>query len=381
VSLIEEINKRKNDGLFRSRKILDGAQGAHIKIGGREFLNFSSNDYLGLANNSALKSNMVHAINEYGIGAGSSQLVVGHSKPHNMLEKKIASFLNRDRALVFTSGYLANLAIASVMIDSDTVVIQDKLNHASLIDAAQLSKGRLIRFHHKDMVHLKTLLEKNKQHNLLVMTDGVFSMDGDFAPLKEIVGLCEKYNAILIVDDAHGIGVLGETGGGLLEHLNLNQKQVPLLIGTFGKSFGASGAFVSGSSIYIESFIQKARTYIYTTAMLPALAATLCHAIDLVINGSDLRQQINILINYYKRLLKESGLSVSESCSHIQPYIVGAAGDAVRLSESLCLHNILVAAIRPPTVPRDSSRLRISLTAEHTKENVADLVAAISLVK
>ena len=195
-----------------------------------------------------------------------SQLVVGHSTPHKMLEKRLAEFLNRDAALVFSSGYLANLAIASVLIDSNTIILQDKLNHASLIDAAQLSKGRLVRYRHSDINHLKFLLEKYKNNNLVVMTDGVFSMDGDFAPIVEIAKLCKTYDAFLIVDDAHGLGVLGDTGAGLLELQKLDQLQVPLLIGTFGKSFGGCGAFVSGSALHVEAFIQKARNlYIYNS--------------------------------------------------------------------------------------------------------------------
>jgi 8-amino-7-oxononanoate synthase len=377
VNLVEEINERKRNGLFRTRRVIDSAQGPLIKIEEEEYLNFSSNDYLGLANNEELKDCMAQAINQYGVGAGSSQLVVGHSRPHQQLEESLSAFLKRDAALIFPTGYQANLAVASVMVDSNTIILQDKLNHASLIDAAQLSKGRLVRYRHKDTKHLENLLEKYKQHNLIVMTDGVFSMDGDVAPLIEIVALCEAYNAFLVVDDAHGLGVLGESGAGLLEELGLNQKQVPLLIGTFGKSFGASGAFVSGGALHVESFVQKARTYIYTTAILPALAVTITRAIDLVINSNSLRQHLNNLIINYNNLISESGLYVSDSRSHIQPFIVGGAGDAVTLSEALYENNILAVAIRPPTVPKGTSRLRLSITAAHTQEQVARLVTAI----
>jgi 8-amino-7-oxononanoate synthase len=377
VNLIEEINQRKEKGLFRSRKVLRSAQGPLIKIDDKELINFSSNDYLGLANHEQLKAHMKKAIDEYGIGAGSSQLVVGYSEPHEKLEHKLASFLKREAALVFSTGYQANLAVASVLINSNTIVLQDKLNHASLIDAARLSDGRLVRYRHNDVRHLESLLKKHKQQDLLVMTDGVFSMDGYYAPLIEITELCKRYNALLLVDDAHGIGVLGDAGGGLLEELNLDQGQVPLLIGTFGKSFGAAGAFVSGSQLHIEAFIQKARTYIYTTALLPSLAETLVHAIDIVSNGKQERDHIKSLIKHYKFIMSESGLTIEKSNSHIQPFIVGDAEAVMSLGDALYKDNILAATIRPPTVPKDTARLRISITALHSKEHIDSLINSI----
>ncbi len=377
MDLVGEINNRKRDGLYRTRRPINSSQGPLILINGEEYLNFSSNDYLGLANNDILKTTMIESINEYGLGSGSSQLVVGYSEPHELLEKKLAGFLKRDAALVFSSGYLANLALASVLIDSNTIVLQDKLNHASLIDAAQLSNGKLVRYRHSDIDHLKILLEKHKQNRLVVMTDGVFSMDGDFAPVTEIAMLCKTYNAVLIVDDAHGLGALGATGAGLLELLNLDQSQVPLLVGTFGKSFGGCGAFVSGSALYIDAFIQKARTYIYTTAMLPSLAATMTQAIELVANADELRKNLCSLSVCFKELMRETSLGASESDSHIQPFIIGSANKTVELSDALFQNNILAAAIRPPTVPKDSSRLRLSFTAAHNKEQVACLVRGI----
>ncbi len=377
VDLVDEINQRKNQGLFRTRQVVDSAQGPLITINNEEFLNFSSNDYLGFANNEELKSCMIAAIGKYGIGAGSSQLLVGHSTPHKLLEEKLSGFLNREAALVFSSGYHANLAIASVLIDTNTVIFQDKLNHASLIDAALLSRGKLVRYRHNDIDQLKSFLEKYKQNDLLVMTDGVFSMDGDTALLAEIVDLCKTYNALLVVDDAHGIGVLGESGAGLLEELKLDQKQVPLLIGTFGKSFGASGAFLSGSSLHVEAFIQKARTYIYTTALLPSIAVTMSHAIDSVINGNHLRKHIKELVSLYKKSIKKSSLNVSVSKFHIQSLLIGEAGKTLAISKALYEKKILAPAIRPPTVPEGTSRLRISITAAHKKDQIECLVFTI----
>lgn len=377
-SFIKELEQRKKDGLYRKRQLVHSSQSSIINIEGEEYINFSSNDYLGFANNKKLKEQMIDAVQQYGLGAGSSQLLVGHSLAHRQLETRLAEFLNREAALVFSTGYQANLAIASTLIDEDTIVLQDKLNHASLIDSALLSKGKLVRYKHNDIDHLKNLFEKYKNKKLILMTDGVFSMDGDYAPLIEIADLCKTYNAILIVDDAHGIGVLGNSGAGLLEHLQLNQDDVPLLIGTFGKSFGASGAFISGSRLLVDMFIQKARTYIYTTALMPAIAATMTYAVDMIINGDPLRKNINELISFYKAGLNKNKLDQKTSTSHIQPYIVGNADKALQLSKSLKDKKILVSAIRPPTVPKDTSRLRISLTATHSKDQVEKLTASLA---
>jgi 8-amino-7-oxononanoate synthase len=373
----EEIDQRKRDGLYRRRRVISSAQGSLIKINNEEFINFSSNDYLGLANNHLLKETMTNAVNKYGIGSGSSQLIVGHLQPHKELECKLSEFLNREAALVFPSGYQANLAIASALIDSDTIVLQDKFNHASLIDAALLSKGKLVRYRHNDLAHLKILLNKYKHYKLVIMTDGIFSMDGDCTPLLEIVELCNLYNAFLVVDDAHGIGVLGKTGAGLLESLNLNQQHVPLLVGTFGKSFGASGAFISGSRLLIDNFVQKARTYIYTTALMPAVAETMNKAVDMIISGDSLRKNINDLIKHYKKATLMSGISNIDSSSQIQPFIIGDANKSLEVSNALYEKKLLVSAIRPPTVPKDTSRLRISITATHNKDQIDLLVKSI----
>ena len=379
MAISDEIKKRKKEGLFRERKTINSAQGAQIIIRDKKFLNFSSNDYLGFANNEVLKRCMINAIHKYGVGAGSSQLLSGHIEPHEILEKKLSVFFNTKASLVFPSGYHANLAIASTLINKQTIIFQDKLNHASLVDAALLSKGRLLRYRHNDLSHLKSLLEKHKHNDLIIMTDGIFSMDGDCSPLIEISKLCKKYHALLIVDDAHGIGVLGKGGRGLVEELNL-EKEVDLLIGTFGKSFGAAGAFITGSETIIEAFIQKARTYIYTTALLPSVAAAVTHAIDLINDGGDLRKHIKELIVEYKKSARAAGLLVSRSSHHIQPLIIGSAHETLRISKALYKNNILVPAIRPPTVPKNTSRLRISITAAHTKKDISFLVKTASRI-
>lgn len=374
---IKELEQRKNDGLYRKREVVHSSQGSIITINDEEYINFSSNDYLGFASNQSLKDHLIQAIDVYGIGAGSSQLLVGHSSAHKHLENRLAEFLNREAALVFSTGYQANLAVGSALINDDTVILQDKLNHASLIDSALLSKGKLVRYKHSDLEHLKSLFQKYKNNKIVLMTDGVFSMDGDYAPLIEIAEICKMHGAILIVDDAHGIGVLGKNGAGLLEELGLNQSDVPLLVGTFGKSFGASGAFVAGSRLLIEMFIQKARTYIYTTALMPAIASTMSLAIDMIDNGDQLRNRIKELIHCYKLCLEKNQLDQGSSVSHIQPYIIGETEKALNLSRSLKDKKLLVSAIRPPTVPKGTSRLRISLTATHSVNQVQALVDSL----
>ena len=377
LNISAEIAERKINGLYRTRRRIDSPQGAIVKINEQEYINFSSNDYLGLANNALLKECMIEAVKQYGIGAASSQLVTGYSKAHEDLESKLAKFLKRESTLVFPTGYQANLAIASAMIDSDTIVLQDKLNHASLIDAGLLSKGKLVRYKHNDVHHLSILLDKYNSQKCVVMTDGVFSMDGDYARLDEIADLCKSKNALLVVDDAHGVGVLGDSGAGLLEKFSVSQDQVPLLIGTFGKAFGMNGAFISGSSLLIDAFIQKARTYIYTTALSPAVAVTVSQAIDIISGGSQLRENIKCLILHFKKSLSAIGFEAGESESHIQPVILGGVEETLNLSEALFKNNVLATAIRPPTVPPNTSRLRISLTANHCIDQVDRLINII----
>ncbi|MEQ8938805.1 MAG: aminotransferase class I/II-fold pyridoxal phosphate-dependent enzyme, partial [Gammaproteobacteria bacterium] len=242
----QALQQLREKDLYRSRHPLQSAQGPEIRIAGRQLINFSSNDYLGLANDARIKNWLIDALQVLGVGAGASQLIVGYNETHRELELALSGWLQRDATLLFPSGYMANLAIASTLIDKNSVVIQDKLNHASLIDAATLSPGKLARYPHSDMQALERLLIKHNEKKRVVMTDGVFSMDGDCARLQEITELCAMYNALLVVDDAHGIGALGQQGAGLVESLALTQQQVPLLVGTFGKAFGISGAFVSG---------------------------------------------------------------------------------------------------------------------------------------
>ena len=358
--------------MFRTRRVLESAQAAIVTINGEQYSNFSSNDYLGLADSPLLKDAMKQALDNYGVGATSSQLISGHFDIHQQLEARLAAFLNRRKALVFTTGYQANLAIASALVNKDTIIIQDKLNHASLIDMSLLSRGRLIRFAHQDLQQLSRLLKKYQHQRVIVLSDGVFSMDGDYADVTELARLCRHYNALLMIDDAHGLGVLGDSGGGLLEQQKLTQQDVPLLMGTFAKAFGVSGAFVAGDDVLIEALLQKARTYIYTTAIMPAIAATIIKALELIMHGSALRQKLFNRVNEFKSSLQDP-VSLPSS-SHIQPFIIGDANHALSVSDCLYQNHILAPAIRPPTVSMGSARIRFSITAGHTSAQIKQLV-------
>ena len=331
-----------------------------------------------MANDQRLLGVMHRAIDKYGIGSGASPLVCGRSEAHQILEQQIAAVTGRDRALVFSSGYAANLAlVTAVGPGRNGRVFEDRLNHASLIDSAILSRSRLARYGHGDVAALQRLLGTGTDQKL-VLTDAVFSMDGDIAPVPEISALCSKYNALLAVDDAHGFGVLGGQGRGTLSMYNLNQDDVPLLTLTFGKAVGVSGACIAGRADLIEMLIQKARPYIYSTAMPPALAATVAASIEMIKTDDARRLHLYHLLELFKRGAKRLSLPVQESSTPIQPLIVGASKEAVRISAELLQRGILVAAIRPPTVPANSSRLRITLTAAHTETQVNSLLEALA---
>lgn len=340
-------------------------------------VNFCSNDYLGLANDQRLITAMQQAVNRFGVGSGASPLVCGHSEAHSLLERRLAEVTERDRALVFSSGYLANLAVVTTLGPGrNGMVIEDRLSHASLIDGAILSRSSLARFRHVDCASLEQQLSRGTGLKL-VLTDSVFSMDGDIAPLPAIAALCKNYQALLAVDDAHGFGVLGEHGMGALSLFGLQQSEVPILILTFGKAIGVSGACVVGPEDVIEMLIQRARPYIYSTALPPSLAATVMASIDIIKSADDRRSHLFNLINIFRHGVAQLSLPVADSNTPIQPLIVGSNAEAVRISEVLNACGFLVAAIRPPTVPANSSRLRITITAAHSEEQVKQLLEAL----
>jgi 8-amino-7-oxononanoate synthase len=373
-----ELAQRRADGLYRRRRIIDSPQGVETRIDGKRLLSFCSNDYLGLANHPQIKQAFVDAIAEYGVGSGAAHLINGHSRLHERCEQRLAEFTGRDRALLFSTGYMANIAIASALLGRNDLIYQDKLNHASLIDSAKLSAAKLIRYRHNDLRQLEELLSSGRRdHRRLVMTDAVFSMDGDCADIDTLSRIAAEHDAWAMVDDAHGFGVLGERGAGLLEQLDLNQQQVPILMATLGKAVGTAGAFVAGSEVLIETLIQQARPYIYTTASPPAIAAATLKSIDLIEGETWRRDKLNESIAYFRTQAKTLDVELMPSQTAIQPLVIGDNHRALQLSEALFEQGIHVTAIRPPTVPVGSARLRVTLSAAHEREHIDRLVEAL----
>ena len=371
-----ELRELDAQGLLRSRRILESAQGAHVQIDGQEYLAFGSNDYLGLANHPALIASACSAAEKFGVGAGASHLVVGHSAAHHQLEQALAAFVQLPAALTFSTGYMANLGIVSALLDRNDLVLADKLNHASLNDAALLSRARFQRYAHGNLVQLEGMLAAAKARRKLVVTDAVFSMDGDIAPVPELLALCERYDASLLLDDAHGFGVLGEHGRGVLEYFGVASPRI-IYMATLGKAAGVFGAFVAGSEALIQTVMQRARTYIYTTAFPPMLASALMTSLDLIRDETWRREHLRELAAYLKQQLNTPSWRLLPSDTPIQPLIIGGNREVIAVSEGLRQRGILVPAIRPPTVPKGEARLRISLSAAHSKEDVAQLCEAL----
>jgi 8-amino-7-oxononanoate synthase len=363
-------------GLYRSRRIIDSPQGVQLQLDGRTVVNFCSNDYLGLANHPAVVDAFKTAVDQYGVGSGSAHLICGHSMPHHALEEELAAFTGRDRALLFSTGYMANLGVMSALLGRGDAVFEDKLNHASLLDGGLLSRARFKRYAHADVESLNVHLE-NATGNKLIVTDGVFSMDGDFAPLPALSAMAKAHDAWLMVDDAHGLGVIGEHGGGLLDYYGLKQDDVPVLMGTLGKGLGTFGAFVAGSDALIETLIQKARTYIYTTALPPAIAEATRASLKIVIVEDWRRDKLTKLADRFRLGAEQLGLQLMASASPIQPIVIGDSQQAVDISNALLHAGFLVSAIRPPTVPQGSARLRVTLSALHEEQQIDRLLDAL----
>jgi 8-amino-7-oxononanoate synthase len=364
---------RKANDLYRHRLTLESPQGPVIRLGGREYLNFCSNDYLGLAAHPRVVEAFRQAAQEFGVGSGASHLVCGHSAPHRQLEERLAEFTNRPRALLFSSGYAANTGVLTTLLQQGDRVFEDRLNHASLLDGGLYSGARFRRFPHNDVAGLARRMGQSAEPTLVVV-DGVFSMDGDTAPLCELAELCSRQRAWLMVDDAHGFGVLGERGAGSTEEAGLDADSVPVLMGTLGKALGTAGAFVAGSEVLIEGLIQSARNYIYTTAMPPAVAAATLVSLQLLREESWRRIHLASLIRRFRSGAANLGLPLLESHSAIQPVVVGDAHRAVALSQRVRESGLLIGAIRPPTVPAGTSRLRITLSAAHSEQQVDRLL-------
>ncbi|MDQ5947411.1 MAG: 8-amino-7-oxononanoate synthase [Pseudomonadota bacterium] len=368
------------EGLKRRRRTLDSACGPVCTVDGRELISFCSNDYLGLANDPRLISTAQAAATQWGVGSGASHLVSGHLRPHEMLEAAIAEFVGFPRALSFSTGYMANLAIVPSLVARGDAVFADKLNHASLIDAVQLTRADSHRYAHGDVAALSAMLAASNAKRKLILTDAVFSMDGDIAPLPELLELAERHDAWLVIDDAHGFGVLGEHGRGSLSHFGLPASPRIVLMGTLGKAAGVAGAFVAADALVIEWLLQRARAYIFTTAASPIMAATLLEAIKLIAAADEGRTNLTQRIHQLRAGLADTRWRLLHSDTAIQPIIVGDNAEAVRVAEALLERGLWVPAIRPPTVPKGTARLRVSLSAAHTETHVAALVDALKLL-
>lgn len=368
---------RAEAGLLRRLRGVAAVDGAWVVMDGRRLLNFASNDYLGLAQHPRLREALVDAARRWGVGATAAHLLGGHRAPHEALEQALAEWTGRERALLFSSGYLANIGVLVALLRDGDLCLQDKLNHACLIDGARLSGSTLKRYVHADAASARRQLEAMPEAAALLATDGVFSMDGDVAPLTELAALCREHGATLHVDDAHGIGVLGRDGAGSLVEAGLSQDDAPVLMATLGKALGSAGAFVAGSANLIDGLVQFARSHVYTTAMPPAVAAATRVAVDIARHESWRRERLQILVRHLRAGAAERGLHLLPSHSAIQPLLVGDSEVALNLSRELERRGFYVPAIRPPTVPAGKARLRITLSALHSEAMVEQLLDAL----
>ncbi len=376
-TLQAQLNLRREEHLYRTRLNVASGCSSTLSVEGRSLINFCSNDYLGLAGHPDISLALKQAADLYGTGSGASHLVSGHSVVHRELEEQLAEYTGRPRALLFSTGYMANIGAINALIGRRDLVLQDQLNHASLLDGGRLSQAEFKRYKHVDMASLEQRLEQSSAERKLIVTDGVFSMDGNLAPLREISRLAKKHSAWLMVDDAHGVGVLGQQGGGLVEELNMSVEQVPVLVGTLGKSFGTFGAFVAGSEALIETLIQYSRSYIYTTALPPAIAAATLVSLKIVREESWRRDKLARLIARFRRGAEQIGLQLAQSNTPIQPVLINNDEKVMQVGQKLRAAGFLVGAIRPPTVPVGTGRLRITFSADHSEEQVDKLIAAL----
>ena len=375
------LQARREQALYRQRLTTESPQQPLLKVGGTEFLSFTSNDYLGLANHPKVKAAMQQGIAQYGVGSGASHLVCGHSAAHEQLEHALAKLTGRSKAVLFSSGYMANTGIISALLDKADGVFEDRLNHASLLDGGLLSGARFQRYQHNDVADLQRRLAKSDVRHKMVVTDSVFSMDGDLAPLVDLATACEQNDAWLMLDDAHGLGVLGPHGGGAALHCGLDEQQAPIYMGTLGKALGVYGAFVAGSDTLTDAMVQFARSYIYTTAVPPAVAMAANAAVALLTEEAWRQSHLQHLIQVFRAGAADLKLPLMASQTAIQPLLIGDADEAMQVSHALQDMGILVTAIRPPTVPANSARLRITLTAAHTQVQLEQLLAALATLK
>jgi 8-amino-7-oxononanoate synthase len=376
-ALAAELAALDTAGLRRSRRVLQSPQGPHVRVDGRDFVAFCSNDYLGLAGHAELIAATRDGAADYGVGAGASHLILGHSEPHHALEQALARHVALPRALLFSTGYMANIGTVTALVGRGDAVFGDRLNHASLNDAAVLSRAAFRRYRHRDVGMLESLLAGSRARRRLILTDAVFSMDGDIAPVPELVALAERHDAWLLLDDAHGFGVLGAAGRGTLSHFGVRSQHV-IYMGTLGKAAGVFGAFVAGADEVVETLLQRARSYIYTTATPPMLARAVLRSLELVVGEEWRREHLLCLVDTLRKGLAGTRWRLLESRTPIQPLVIGENAEAMALSQNLADRGLLVPAVRPPTVPQGTARLRISLSAGHSLDDVRRLTAALT---
>lgn len=377
----DELKNIKEAGLYRKLNVVGSAQGAFLEINGKKYLSFCSNNYLGLANNPLVIKAVKDAVEKYGWGAGASRLVSGNMKLHETLEDEISRFKGKEASIVFPTGYMANIGTISSLVSKGDLVICDKLNHASIIDGCRLSGADFRVYPHCDMEKLENVLRKSAKYSRkLIVTDTVFSMDGDIAPLPDIVRIALKYKAMVMVDEAHGTGVFGKMGRGVVEHFNLSEK-VNIIMGTLSKAVGSLGGYVSGDADLINYLRNKARSFMYTTALPPAVCAASIAGINLIQKDPSLRASLWHNVRYLKEKLKLLNFNIISSESPIIPILIGDAKKAVEVSKFLYKNCILIPAIRPPTVPAGSSRLRLTVMSTHTREDMERLLDVLSDVQ
>jgi 8-amino-7-oxononanoate synthase len=383
--IIQQLNssleERRTAALYRSRRIAESAQQPEMRIDGRSLLAFCSNDYLGLASHPEVVQAMQQGAADWGAGSGAAHLITGHSAAHHALEQELAEFTGRPRALLFSTGYMANLGVVAALLGRNDRLFEDRLNHASLLDAGLLSRARMLRYPHNDTHLLASQLDLAGSGRKLIVTDGVFSMDGDLAPLPELARLAKQHDAWLMVDDAHGLGVLGAEGRGSLDYFGLGLEQVPILMGTLGKGLGTFGAFVAGSEALIETLIQQARSYVYTTACPPAVAEATRVSLRIARQESWRRERLTQLVSRFRQGAEALDLPLMMSETPIQPILAGSAQQALNWSRQLEAQGILVGAIRPPTVPEGRARLRVTFSATHTERHLDRLLAALACLE
>ncbi|WP_266159127.1 8-amino-7-oxononanoate synthase [Dyella silvatica] len=375
--LAAQTAEREQANLRRRLRTIEHADGPWLELDGKQLLSFCSNDYLGLAQHPQLIAALKRVVDDEGVGSTSAHLICGHRAEHAALEETLAEWTGRERALLFSTGYMANLGVLQALLGADDICVQDKLNHACLLDGAKLSGAELKRYPHGDIGAAARQLGTRPHAAALLATDGVFSMDGDIAPLRELATLCSREGASLMVDDAHGIGVLGDEGAGSVLAAGLGQHEVPVLMATLGKALGCHGAFVAGSASLIDGLLQSARPYIYTTAMPPALAAAASAAVRLARAENWRRERLAALIKRFQQGAAQLGLALMPSATAIQPLLFGDADAALAAAKALEQQGFLVSAIRPPTVPKGQARLRITLSAAHEDEHLDQLLEAL----